>query len=339
MEIDQGGTLFLENTSLISQQSLKEFGLFISLAGNPGGGVPIDVSQVYLYNGVPTQQEDNLISGWLANLANTQARLPITNPFASQPPFEGDTGENLAVDTVEVFIELGQSPIEGRDGDVGNGAYPFVSTVGAKEYNGTELVPLSTLRGDATRGSHANYFADRYFELTGKKAILVECGAGGSGLGSSSGSGSNNWSATGDRRSEAETKTAGALVAANRPIPYALWSQGERDAQEIDSGTGYTIAEAKAAMLDVIDWWFSLYPDSYFFISQTGRPSSGDTAGFQAIRNMQQEVSDERTRVIMAFKGAVDFPDQGKMYDELNYNFMGNDDMGVAFAESANDTI
>lgn len=238
-----------------------------------------------------------------------------------------------------VVAEGGQSNQEGRDGDTLNVNYPFNSTIGATEFDGVSKVVLNTDRGNASDGSHANYFADELFALSGKKAVMTEVASGGSGYGADSGTGTNNWGPTGTLRAAAETKVANALIANASAIPIMLWSGGENDAVQIDSEPSYTKADAKAAFEAIVDWWFGLYPDSYFFISQTGRPDPADTAGYQAVRELQQEVVDENARVIMAFSGAVNFPGEGKMSDNVHYTFSGYEDMGVGYAGSVNSNL
>lgn len=236
--------------------------------------------------------------------------------------------ESLVLD---VIAELGQSNMEGRDGDTANPLYPFTSTSGFYFNDFTEH-PISTDRGGSINGSHANYFAEKYFSLTKKKSVLVESATGGAGLTTTSATG--NWSSSGTLRGSAESSISQALTYYKKSTPYAaLWCQGERDAQEMDSNGAYTKAMVKAGMQDVIDWWQATYPNAPFLISETGDFSdSSNTLGFQDMRAVQNEIVAENTGVYMAFTGAKDFGTSGKMIDSLHYSYVGYKEMGEAFA-------
>lgn len=246
----------------------------------------------------------------------------------------GDTADNTTADGKQLFVELGQSNMEGQDGDLSNPDYPFPVTNGY-EWDGTDLIALTTLRGDANRGSPANYFAERYKIInSGKKPVMSESARSGSGLGADSGT-SHNWGPTAELRGLAETKTADALTELGLISPRAaLWCQGERDAQQIDDVVSYTKDDAKTAMIAVIDWWFGLYPNCPFLISVTGDTQAGDnTQGWQDLRDVQRQMADLYDLVYIAFDGAKDFPGEGKMYNHLHYNYEGLKDMGEAFAD------
>lgn len=241
--------------------------------------------------------------------------------------------ENLeaTADFFDVVAELGQSNMEGRDGDTGNGAYPFTSSNGVY-WNGSIGVDISTDRGGATDGSHANYFAEEYYSLTGRKAVMVEASQGGTGLTSTASA--TNWSSGSTLRSSAETLINGALTAYNKALPKAaLWCQGERDAQEMDSNGSYTKPIVKAAMQDVIDWWQTTYPGVPFIISELGDTNTGaNTQGWQDMRDIQNEMVTENTGVYIGFDNAKNFYDESKMSDSLHYNYTGYQEMGEALA-------
>jgi hypothetical protein len=235
-----------------------------------------------------------------------------------------------------IFAEMGQSNMLGYNGDTGNPDYPFNSTIGALNWTGSEFVTLNTLRGGAVGGSHANYFADRLYSVANIQAVMVNGSTGSTGLTEVS-QPSNNYSATGTRRAAIET-ILNSCIAELPNIPVCgLWSQGERDARELDSNVDYTFAIVKAAMQSVIDWWQSTYVGAPFLISQTGTATSGDTQGWQDMRLMQTQIADENDNVFMAFNGAVDFVNEGKMADLVHYNFTGLEEMGQSFANKYNE--
>jgi hypothetical protein len=227
----------------------------------------------------------------------------------------------------DIIVEMGQSNMEGRFGDS-----PLHTTSNGYYFDVVKTIPLLNDRGGATGGSHATYFAEQYHTLTGRTPIMVEVARGATGLTSTSSV--INYSDGGGMRELAETTIATALfrVPSATNITAALWCQGEQDAYQMDIDGAYTPAIVKAAMQSVIDWWKTTYPGVPFLISRTGRPVSGDTTGYEDIRQIQDEIVAENTDVYMAFTGAVDFPDEGKMGDDVHYNYIGLQEMGEAFA-------
>lgn len=67
--------------------------------------------------------------------------------------------------------------------------------------------------------------------------------------------------------------------------------------------------------------------------ARVGAPDSGDTAGFQAVRDAQDAACDAVAGMHMAYTGCVDFPDLGLMSDDLHYSQVGYNTMGTAIAE------
>lgn len=261
-----------------------------------------------------------------------QAVIPTLN-FASPFSLVADS-TNTTANKVQVIAEMGQSNMEGRDGNTGNPSYPF-NQANAYEWDGSNAIPLNTLRGDAVNGSHATYFAETYHTLTTFKPAMVEAAEGGTGLTPDSATGGRpDWSASSTLRGLAQTKVDGALTHYGLTQPFAaFWCQGERDAQHMTSDPSYTPAIVKAAMQDLIDWWFNLYPTSVFIISELGDFSSGvNNQDWQNMRQIQNEMAAENERVFIGFSGAKDFPSQGKMVDTFHYNYQGYKDMGEALA-------
>jgi hypothetical protein len=227
----------------------------------------------------------------------------------------------------DIIIEMGQSNMEGRFGDT-----PLHTTENGYYWDQENTIPLLNDRGGATGGSHATYFAERYFQLRGVKPIMVEAATGGAGLTSTSSS--NHYGLTGNMRDLAsEQGFAAVFRVPNRTKPTAgLWSQGEQDAAQMDINPAYTRPIVKAAMQSVIDWWKETFPSVPFLIFQTGRPDSGDTTGYSDMRAIQQEIVNENTLVYMVSTNAVNFPAEGKMGDDVHYNYLGYQEMGEAFA-------
>src|SRR5262249_12061535 len=74
-------------------------------------------------------------------------------------------------------------------------------------------------------------------------------------------------------------------------------------------------------------------PTMPFYIFRTGRLKSGDPPGFQQVRAAQEEVAEADPYTWIVFRGAVDFPAEGKMNpdpakSELHYSQAGYNEMG-----------
>lgn len=230
-----------------------------------------------------------------------------------------------------LVAELGQSNMEGRDGDTSNPAYPFSSGKGFV-WNGTTESAIVTNRDGAAsdRGSHANYFCETFFDLTDKTPVMIECATGGTGLTATASA--TNWSAGSSLRGAAITKINSALTNYSKALPdVALWCQGETDALTMDANPAYTKAIVKAAMQSVIDWWQAAYPGVPFVISELGFHNNGspETAGWTNMRAVQNEIVAENTGVYIGFSGAKSFT-VGQMYDVFHYNYLGYTAMGNA---------
>lgn len=262
--------------------------------------------------------------------------LIITNGLVSTTDLStlGQLIADLTAPKETIFVaELGQSNIEGRDGDTTNGKYPFQIGKG-REWNGTADIEIKTTRGNATGGSHANYFCSKFYELTGKVSIMCESATGGTGLTPTAST--PNWSGSSTLRSGAETKINSGLANYGKAAPnFALWAQGETDAELMDSNGAYTKAIVKLAMQDVIDWWQTTYPGVPFIISELGIRNTGETTGWTNMRAIQNEIVAENAGVYIGFSNAKNFLAEGKMIDVFHYNYVGYREMGEALATFA----
>ena len=233
-----------------------------------------------------------------------------------------------------LVVELGQSNMEGRDGDLTHPRYPFQTNTGL-EFNGSTEVFIKTTRAGAAaqRGSHANYFCEKYFSLTGKQPVMIECATGSTGLTSTATT--PNWSSGSTLRSGAEASISAALSFYSRTKPdFALWCQGESDAEEMNVNAAYTKAIVKTAMQDVINWWKTTYPGVPFIISELGVYNTGHDAAWNTMRDIQNEIVAENPGVAyMGYQGAKNFlTDSTGMFDIFHYNFAGYKKMGEALA-------
>lgn len=274
----------------------------------------------------------------------TDSTLIVPRKDNDYMPDRPELISRVPVDTggFDVILEMGQSNITGRDGDVGNPDYPFNSKVGNATWDAdaNDTVTLNTLRGGAVRGSFDNYFADKYYTLTGHNVITVDGSKVGAGISSLSGytsvSEGNNWSPSGNLRgrmleywNSLKSKTGITKVKA------IIWAQGERDARQMDADPSYTLDKYVDSLRDWITWCGINWPGVPIFISELGNDNTGsNTEGWQGVRETQVQFADEYSNVYIGFDSAQYFWEEGKMYDDVHYSYKGYKQMGEALATS-----
>ena len=330
--MSNGTGKLLENSSLIQTVNVGNID-FPSTNGINRGGIG-----AFIRSGVTHQWRGNISEVIFRTEIDEVGREAITNNIADFYDIDIGNSPQPALPVVDVIAELGQSNMEGRDGDTNNPNYPFISSTGYYWNESTGTVEyIRTDRGGAISGSHANYFCEKYYTLRGIRALMVECSAGGTGLTPTSKPNPDNWSSSGELRQQTLTKINTVLSTVGNTEPKAcLWCQGERDAITIDSNVNYTPEMVYLAMKDVIDWWFANYPNSPFIISELGDVSSGaDSFGWQAMRTIQNQLATEYSMVHIGFNNAKTFGNAGKMIDQYHYNYVGYKEMGESLATLA----
>lgn len=234
---------------------------------------------------------------------------------------------------IDVFLIAGQSNAEGRGLSSGSDALSVANGVLYQYYNGSLTAKTSDPIGGANTGSAWIAFSGTYNALTGRKICLVPSAVGGSAMASGADSGNGNWDTTGSLYATSNTNVTNALSALSldgwdASFRGILWNQGERDAQAIDS-LDITKSDYKNALQTMISNYKGVYGDTMpFYIFKTGTISTGDTTGFQEVRQAQEEVSqaDEFTRIL--FRDAVTFVNRSLMVDTLHYTQAGYNKMG-----------
>lgn len=266
-------------------------------------------------------------------------RLRVKEAMGNGYSFLAGGSAIQAATTWMMVLPIGQSNMEGR-GDASLSVK--VPTGVAKWWDSVsgsfkEMVdPVE----DATTGSCFPSFCLEIWKRTGIGVIVVPCAQGSAAVtqqaATGAGQGVNNWSQTGALRAQAQARLSAAMSAANAAglcwqFGGIIFSGGETDAQQIDSGaTGLDQTVFKSGLLNLISWSkdVSGSPYSPFTISRTGRLRSGDTTGFQQVRQTQMEIVRENLNVFMGFTGALNFPERGMMTDELHYIQSGYNEMG-----------
>jgi len=192
----------------------------------------------------------------------------------------------------------------------------------------------------SSSGSAWPSFANEYYSQRGVTGAIVGTANGGSGV-TDGASGLITWNATSggsysllDQAVHATNEAITALENAGHTVNYRgiLWHQGERDAQNIDDGS-ITKSDYDTAFRNMIaEFRSQLGPGTPFWIFELGHPNSGDTSGFQDIRDVQNSVVGDQSNTYMVSTIQKDFPEEGKMSDDLHYNQTGYNEMGTTGA-------
>lgn len=203
--------------------------------------------------------------------------------------------------------------------------------------------PIEGINDASDTGSAWPQFAVDYNTQSGNPVAIVGSARGGTAQVSDADTGNGNWDDTGTLSSTLITRVNDAITAIEGAGDTAifrgvLWSQGETDAQAIDSST-ITKAAYKTALEDMIGRYRAEFGSGMpFWIFQTGKPNSGDTAGYQDVRDAQTEVTNTDGFTYMASDIQVNFADDGRMSDDLHYTQTGYNDMGAEGADTITTT-
>lgn len=240
----------------------------------------------------------------------------------------------------DVFVVAGQSNAQGR-GD--STLSPPIAEGVAYLYESGVLVPLlSDPVGDASTGSAWPSFINSYHERSGRGVVLVEAAVGGSAVVPAANP-ERHWAAGGGLFEDADAWGNAAFEAARTagldPLRGGwLWCQGETDADAIEDDV-ITPADYTAGMLDLLDRYADTafgQASARFFVLRTGRRRRRDGAGFRAVRTVQDSL---RLPAVMAFTGAVTFPDRGLMRDDIHWSQDGLNEAGRETANVVNNWV
>lgn len=239
--------------------------------------------------------------------------------------------------SVDLFFIMGQSNAEGR-----GAAADRVSVPLGRAWLSTNLTmrrlldPVDIITG--TYSSAWPAFGNRWYALTGRRAVVVELASGSSGL--LPGVGTANWSSAGTLRGPAVTAANFATNSLSSSAftigsTFLLWQQGEQDAF---SYNGDTVSQSTyQAEQEVLFDYFTANVAGLdgILVSELGQNSVYDP-DYDLIRAAQNAAVASKANAHLAFTGAKDFPTEGKMMpDGVHYNQAGLAEMGEAFAEYA----
>lgn len=230
------------------------------------------------------------------------------------------------------------------------GPYPIVPPGSGLEYAHAtrSLIPLADpLVGSETqRGAPWTAFANEWKRVTGREAIIHNMARGGTSQQLAAQPGvDRNWDVAGGAGNsyyQSRTQIDHAIADLDaQPLPWRfagfLSGQGGSDGQAIDgtpqpfpgaSKQGYK--DSYIAMVAALRARFG--DDLPFFISRLGMQSTGDTTGFAQIRDAQEELAVELANVFVVWRGGIDFPARGLMFDLVHYKQAALEEQGTLVA-------
>ncbi len=204
------------------------------------------------------------------------------------------------------------------------------------------LVDLSSDADGAWRASYMPAWALAAYEATGLPSIFINRAVGGSAQLDAAESSNGSWGVGGTLRASYETFYDAAMAYLDaQKINYiaagTIMTNFEREATAFDELTvGVDAAAAKAALLANMTWHDGVVGELPYFHVRLGRESTGDTAGYAAMRAVQEEIAAEnRGRVHLIHINALNFPSEGWMDDNVHWSQAGKNDVGLAGKPSA----
>ncbi len=236
----------------------------------------------------------------------------------------------------DMFVGFGQSNMEGRGVSASS---PTVPLHQGKEFQAPSTIinPIVDPVAGATTGSCWPAFANRYFALTGRVALVMDGAKGSAGLTETSSPG-NSWVPT---TGLAWTSGTGIADAAITDQGYNLkgifWAGMEQDASEHNLDSGYTEATIQTAANVTFASFGTLYGDTPIFISECGNENGATPDDGSVIcRTVQANLVAAFSKINWAWRGAPSKASSGVHYSQAEYDTMGEEfaDAVVAYYRS-----
>lgn len=286
--------------------------------------------------GANRDHDENFFKGWIAE-------------FVMFDKLIGNDEHNLIVNslldkyglspTKEGHAPAGQSQIMGRGESASSPAvvsgtgYEYEGDV-TNGYSASELNdPVTGLFENSDTGSFMPSFVNALYAKIKKPVYIIPAGKGGTALTIAADSGNGNWNKTDDTLFEQTCQAINSFIHDGGILRAIHWLHGERDAQYLDTLSGTALINAQQQyrldLVELINNFREYYPNVPFIITQTGRLSSGDTAGFQFVRQVEKDVAQQLPEVYLDYENAVNFVDLGWMnVDGVHWNQSGLNDVG-----------
>lgn len=248
--------------------------------------------------------------------------------------------------TLDYFFVGGQSNMTAAGG---NSPYPTVPAGSGLEYayaSRSVILLADPMSGSETgKGGPSVPFAIEYKNVTGRQAIMHNRARNGTSQQiASQPAPDRSWDVTGASGAPykaALTEIDAALVdlaASGLRWRFAgiLWDQGGNDAIAIDDGmAGVSKQGYKDAFAAMAAGFRTRYGATLpIFVFRLGRPNAADTTGFQQIRDAQEEIDTADPYTYIVWRGGIDFPARGLMFDTYHYQEAGYVEEGTLGARA-----
>ena len=208
-------------------------------------------------------------------------------------------------------------------------------------YNTVREINDGSVASKTCKQTYGPAIALEFYKKTGMGLIIVNSAVGSTAQTAEADNGAGNWSPTGALRQTAVDR----IVACRAYLDsistcfqngFIVWTQGERDGQEIQLGT-ITKAQYKTGLSEMIDFFKSnLGSKLPFILTATAYyTSTGDNTGSKSVRAAQYEITHEKAGAYMGFTGAVKFPSRNLLADGVHYNQAGKNILGTAVGRIA----
>jgi hypothetical protein len=189
----------------------------------------------------------------------------------------------------------------------------------------------------AKTGSIAPAFTKTYNASTGSKVIIVSSARGGSSCHAKAElKNLGTWAVEGALLlfPEAARKIRKAINKVQVPLSGVIWLQGERDANAINS-KHIAEQEYKDSLADLIKRFRQNFGDRLpFYIVETGFYDHHPREGFDAVRKVQLQITNELPLVYLVYDETGDFRERNWMKDEIHYNQDGLNHIGEVVAKA-----
>ena len=292
------------------------------------------------------EEETNL----LAKLSETaQETKQVIETFISV--FDDDMRtRNLLIRTYVdkppvLFIVAGQSNSVGNAEAPGYEVADYAGQFWNWRTSPAKLAPLrDPVFRSSTRGTAWPAFGRRFFELTGRKVVILSVGSNGSYVTDQGEDIPNTWYGDDSTLRQTATREYQACIAAlgTKDTDWVLggliWIQGEQETGQIGSGS-MQISEWIEGTLSVFSFFRTLtgVSDMPIYLSQIGLSEgtlTNETSarGYAAVQNAQVQICEENENDFLAFTGAKYFLRAGYMVDNVHYNQKGYNILGEAVA-------
>lgn len=211
--------------------------------------------------------------------------------------------------------------------------------------NVNALVPLKdpTNPRYSDRGSAWPAFARQFFEITGRKSVILNAAKGASYVTNHN---ANTWYGADDENdlrviASTQYKACAAVlgtIGEDFELGGVLWIQGEAETTGVGNGT-ITVSEYEMGTLDVFRFFREMtdISDLPIFMSQIGShrltlTNESVAKGYREIWNAQEKIARNNANVYLAFSGAKYFLEAGMMHDNVHYSHEGYRIVGEGMA-------